>query len=235
MKLIKYLIPILFLVIPSFVSAAWTATDNFDSYTTGTSIDGDSGGSGWNGNWSLLLGTAQTNLVTGCASGGYGGNALQVFSNAVTNTSVTRAVTSIGSGTFYTAFCTNSTAARMDIVELRTSLVGRLGVTLNTTAAGDVDCTDEASYQTKVGTFTTGAWHYIKVVFDIAGTQTFTVGIDGGAQSANCATNSNLAADTFRTDFFSGTGSLSYYIDTIGPTAPAAPFTFRFSQWFDLF
>ncbi len=55
----------------------WVATDNFDSYSAGSTLNGDSGGSGWTGNWTVTGGTVTTETAP---AGGQGGIAARVSS-----------------------------------------------------------------------------------------------------------------------------------------------------------
>lgn len=73
---------------------AWTGLENFDSYSTGTSISTLAGGSGWSAAW--VKGGSGTATIETAPAGGQGGNALKI--TGTTAVSAARDITGVSSG-----------------------------------------------------------------------------------------------------------------------------------------
>lgn len=195
---------------------AWIAKENFDSYTAGASIDGDAGGCGWSGNWSLITGTVTTE---NSPAGGQGGKAI---SSGLLVAQANRAFTSIDNSVVHFQFySTDATALNERDVTFNGAGTSRFSFRINVSTGGRYYASDGTSYNTDLGAFTTNAWHTVDIKFGhVAGK--FAISFDGGAYSAdNNATGGISAVDTFIfIDAQTPVGT--FYVDDVGDVASAS-------------
>lgn len=210
----KYLISLL-LLLPLLVFAdTWVATENFDSYSAGASIDGGSGGSNWTGNWSVAGGTVTTEIAP------VGGQeCYAIFLNGAGD-HVVRSFTSLDNSVVHFQWWNNGTNTVQTEVMFRGGGTTRFGVRMNATGSNKVDVSDGTSYNTNLSTYTDGTWQTIDVKFGHTSGK-YAVSINGGAYSADFnATGGVTAVDTIRI-IEPDAGGASFYVDDIGASAGA--------------
>lgn len=144
---------------------AWTAIDDFESYSPGN-LAGGSGGSGWTGNWT----NAATQQIVVSTSQAYDGVNSAQISNASGNTFYTRAVSSVTSGDVYFAMYKVATNAPTSAFTLRNT-VATMSVQLDN--AGNIQVlrrTPSLAHVT-VGSYTANTWYYFHLEFDTTSDQ----------------------------------------------------------------
>lgn len=187
----------------------WVATDNFDSYSSGASLDGASGGSGWTGNWTALFAT--TNTAETAPSGGQGGMCYR--SNTSTGQSfLTRAFSAISAGTIRFRIRVTDTSPNNFVgVIIESSGSGVFYVRIN---GGNIQYYDGV-YNT-IQAVSADTWYTVDIDFDDA-TQNnkWRIRIDEGSWSSWVSSAiAFTTVDTFRIDK-SATTSMTLYVDDI--------------------
>lgn len=182
------------------VLAAWIATDNFDSYTAGSSLNGANGGTNWTGAWTVNGGVWTSDTAP---AGGQGGLALYSTTTLGTNPQISRTFTPISAGTFHYQFrfsdVTGGAAHQVNVILGDSTNTGgaanthRIAIALNVTAGGDIDASDGQTYNTSVGTFVANTWNTIDIKFDNALGNVFQVSVNGGPYSADFNSGGSLA------------------------------------------
>lgn len=188
----------------------FVSRETFDSYSSGASLDGASGGSGWTGNWTALFAT--TNTAETAPSGGQGGMCYR--SNTSTGQSfLTRAFSAISAGTIrFRIRVTNTSPNAFVGVIIESSGTPIFYVRIN---GGNIQYWDGA-YNT-IQAVSADTWYTVEIEFDDA-TQNnqWRVRIDGGSWTSwVSAAAAFTTVDTFRIDK-SATTSMTLYIDDIG-------------------
>jgi len=201
---------------------AWTAEDTFESYSDGASLNGGSGGSGWNGNWSVF---APHNATVTTASAFQGSKSVRTTSG-----STKRAISAISSGmvTLYFSLMSETTHSGHTQFWIVDSSLGK-GAAVSTAGSNIQYVQSGGIWTTFVSGYTTGQWYTFKMVinrdawtYDLY----YSTVAHGGSESwTTAATGTAMygtAADLVTVDFTSDNlGSGKYrYMDNISPTSP---------------
>lgn len=148
---------------PAHVFAAFSITDNFDSYSDGD-LTGQNGGSGWSAAWSGSTGydVQGTTVYSGA-------KAITDTIGANQNHTIIRDLSSETSGDFYVAWRTSSVSAACGYFLLREGASGRGYIRLPCTAAS----TNLTIYNNTGGTYeniatglSANTWYVLHVQFD---------------------------------------------------------------------
>lgn len=189
---------------------AWTGRDNFDSYTTGASINGGAGGSGWSANWVLNSGTANVETVV---AGGMVGKALKLVSGVAGNASRTLTAESTGEAIYEVQASVVTAATDTHSVTLgANNIIGRLGIT--TAGSFEFYNATTAAYES-VGTMSANTKHTIKVKYGHVADK-FAVSFDGGAYGADKGSNGVLNVNKFDTNNTTA-DARDFWVDFITP------------------
>jgi hypothetical protein len=210
----------LLLAQPSFALAAWVATDDFETYTNGASMNGASGGSGFTDNWSTA------NWIATTASSYHGTKAART-----TNGFMQRDYGGISSGTvtLYVALmrsATDTTHASRVYVQNAAQSAG-VGIQFNETS-GAITVDGSTANQVIVPTFTAGQWYVFRIIIDrdnwkvsvdystdaYGSAGTWNTGVTNISMFGSASDLSNLRyeCDNLSTTF--------YYTDYLGSTSP---------------
>lgn len=188
----------------------WVATDNFDSYSSGASLDGASGGSGWSGNWTALFAT--TNTAETAPSGGQGGMCYR--SNTSTGQSfLTRAFSAISSGTLrFRIRVTNTSPNDFVGVVIESGSSGVFYIRIN---GGNIQWFKGGVYTT-IQAVSADTWYTVDIDFnDATQNNKYRVRVDEGSWTSwDSAAIAFTTVDTFRIDK-SATTSMTLYVDDI--------------------
>ena len=194
---------------------AWLATENFDSYSAGTSISGGAGGSGWTGNWTLGSGTVKAETAP---TGGQGCRALKGLNQAH---NANRTFTSIDNSVAHFQFYSDdATAGNERDVAFEGGGTSRFQFRINVSSGGRYYGSNGTSYNTDLGAFSINTWYTVDVKFGhVAGK--FAISFNGGAYSADLNTTGGVTAvDKFY--FLSAQTPVgNFWIDDVGATAGA--------------
>lgn len=183
---------------------AWTPTDNFESYSTGASLNGGSGGSGWSGNWSTS-GTTVENAPAGMT-----GKSAFITGNEVEAVRTFTEPTGTNIVTFKMRPSVNNVAIRATFVD--TGVASRFLVRFDS----DGNIKAGGSGSDTLQAYSANTTYTIKVKFGHNGNN-FQVSIDGGAFSGDFATNGDPL--TISQLNMTCEGNTSFYFDDIGPGA----------------
>jgi len=194
---------------------AWTATENFESYSDNDNISGGSGGANWSGNWATPTGT-----VTVQDEQAVEGSLSLKYLQATNNTYETRNHTATSGDLYYALYCSTASPTNFQC-NLRNGGGSQQLVRISSTnieaynfsVAGWVD----------IGDYTAGTWLYVHHNFDQSG-QTYKIrtgvsswsafSADFGTRDTNDITFLSIGADSQ-----SGTTG---YIDDIRADDPFA-------------
>jgi len=197
--------------------SAWTATEDFESYGTG-SISGANGGTGWSGAWTLDSGT-----VTVVASPARGTRAVLINSatSGDANRTLTTGVTS-GSMRIYMYATTVPTGTKGFFPALFRD-AGTIKFRLswgNDVPGNNVGFGNGTTTETIGATPAAATWHYADIQFDQTNNRA-RASFNGGAFSAyiTAAGGSFTSINSIRITNADGNGSdQGYYIDDIAAT-----------------
>lgn len=206
----------------------WIATDDFDGYSTGVSIDTLNGGSGWSGAWSKVIGDAGELTIETAPAGGQGGNAAKVNNATTTNEEqAQRSFTAITQGSVR---CRMRVAATPATEECGISLgdAGGSGsyMYVGFSAAGNIVIYnhDTTSYET-IQAFSADTWYTLDVEFDNTGQPNkYRARIDEGSWTAWKTVNTGSYTNINRFKIASGNNfGVVFWVDDIGPTPAEGP------------
>ncbi len=221
MKRILALSILALLILPRITFAAWAATESFESYSNGASLNGGSGGTGWTSNWGNPVGTVTTDTAPAggkCSTAGLAWHTTQTGDSRLD-----RSFTATNTGTVrFWFYQSSANAGTTQYIVWRIGTTGMMGIEINATSGG-ISASDNATYTTDTGLdFTPNAWNYIDFKFGHSAGM-FAVSINGSAYSADfVAKASDTTTDNFTIiDVFNS--SHDFYFDDLGDPACPAP------------
>ena len=204
----------------------WIATDDFSSYSNGASLNGGSGGSGWNGNWSVNY---QTATVENTPTPGSPAKSVYLTGAPALGVDFTRAITGIASGIvriyFYATNVPTGTKGYYPIV-LQQSGTSKFYLEWGggTFTGNTIGLWGSGTPQQIGSGLSAAAWHYVDIDFGSSPNQA-RAALDGGAWSpyVTATSGSFSTIDGYRCTTADGnSGDPGYYIGPIGPKpAPA--------------
>lgn len=198
---------------------AWTATENFESYSNGASLSGASGGSGWNGNWTVGAGT-----WTASNAQAQGGSTLSGRMSTGSGTGyINRAVTAITSGSLqYYILATATNVSQYLNLSTGTPGPGSNSKILGGFENPNIVFYDNSTQRTLVTNYTANQWYKVTIVFDGVAA-TYTVQIDSGTVNGPYAYSfGGTAGDITNLQFYNG-GGVEFFMDNIGPVGSPGP------------
>lgn len=227
LNLLAILSVFLFFTPVPYAHAAWTPIETFDSYTAGSSLNGDSGGSGWATAWSVTAGTVTS--ATAPAGSMTGKSA-----NATFQSGAARTFTAVNSGSVFFQMQTSATPAGGDsaLVAFQDTTIPTNRFWINFGTGNTLQATSNTAGANTIGTYALNTTYLIHVTFT---STTFSVTVNGGAtQGPFACTSNNCNINNINMD--TGNSPSQIYVDSIGPIFPivTAP-TFTFSQLFQDF
>ncbi|WP_139020723.1 hypothetical protein [Bradyrhizobium sp. ORS 285] len=203
--------------LPVTCHAAWTASDNFESYSNGASLSGASGGSGWNGNWTTTLGTWSVQNATAANSTTLSGN---TTSGSAT---LNRTITSISIGSYCFYMRNGSTTGNWYHV-LNNSTGQATGyAVLMGFESGNIVAYNGGTGTTLLTGYNINQWYKICIDFGSVA-NTYKVSIDGGAYSSNLNFGTTGAVTNFQFYFGGGTGP-NFSFDEIAPASGGSTYS----------
>lgn len=214
------LIGLLVLVPVTTHAAAFTSTDDFESYSTG-SVNGDNGGSGWGGAYSVAGGTC--NVSTTVAHGGT--KSLHFTNTSPGNCDVSRSMTAGTTGTqcFYVYAASTPTGTLGWFPALfkdGATIRFYIGWGVSGSTGNNIGISGDGATYTNIASSPSGAtWHQICVDFDQANGRA-RANIDGGAYTSYVTTSggSYTQIDSWRwTTADAPAVDSGYYEDDIAP------------------
>lgn len=206
---------------------AWTAEDDFDSYSNGASINTLNGGTGWAAGWVLSGGTLTiTNGVSYDPS-----NSATATSAGLTSNNAERQLSSdfSGAGIIYVALRRTSNSSGSIRWNFRsTGDSGRLSVLLDSDGQAKIK-SETAGTTQNIGAYSANTWYVIRITVNNA-TGTATAAMSSGTYGSAGTFGSDSSSVSFTTgdwryvliDFDPtgpGTGVTNYW-DYISPTSP---------------
>lgn len=200
---------------------AWTATDNFNSYSNGD-LAGENGGSGWSGAWS----NGATALINVVDSPVYEG-AKSIELNTTDNTFYTRDLTtaiSTNGNILYMVLRRTSTSSGEIANSIRNSSTGnRVGIKMN--ASGNITLVGTTTVTLKTG-YSANTWYAIRLTFNVIA-NTATAAISEGTYqtggtwgSESSAVTMNESGDIDRIGIGGDVGTGQDFMDYISGTDP---------------
>ena len=195
---------------------AWTATESFDSYTNGATLAAASGGSGWNGNWTIGVGTwIATNAQSVSASNS--GSQTDTSSSAYIN----RTITSITSGSMV-HYIRASATGLSEYINLSTAgaAQGAASRVLGGFENLNIIFYDNTTQRTVLATYAANTWYKVTIVFDGVA-NTYTVQIDSGTVFGPYVYSFGGTGAITNVQFYRGGGLAQYFFDSIAPVATA--------------
>lgn len=206
------------LIMPRAAFAAWAATDAFEDYSNGASMNGASGGSGWTGNW------AATTWIASTADSYEGSVSARTTTNAMQRT-----YTAISSGTVTMYVALKRTVAGANdsrFYVLNTAQSGGMGIHFDT--SGNIVVSGSTEH-TIVTSYTPDQWYVFRVSIN---RDSWTTTVDystdtygsagswtnGVTDAANFGTASDLTYIRYECDNLTGGGF--WYTDYISDTSP---------------
>jgi len=224
--MMRLLAILLLLALPSQAWAAFSTSDDFDSYGTGD-LTGENGGSGWGGAWS---GSTAYDVTTAVSQSG--ANSVIYTDNGVEE-QIARSFTAMTSGiiSFYNRKTVTSTNADTPILWFTegatpdvTNRVG--GVGMSGVGANAGFFVQSGSTESQVQAYSANTWYKVDIEIDCT-TDQYRVSIDDGAFSSwyNFRTTETQIDGLIFYINQSGSTSYSVYWDTIadGEAVAAAP------------
>lgn len=205
---------------------AWVATENFESYSAGSALNGASGGSNWNGNWasggffvSITAVSSPTISGTRCA---------EMFVNGTDNGSLSRAVTATTSGIMTFKLQRDTATAGAGIASLQAT-GGAAYVVLDGDGNWGGLGTGKIIVVNGVSKVSLGSWSanttYTFVVDYDTTNNRYRVAIDGGAFSSYGAFSGVPSTGVTTLDFSETHGGSAvnrkFYIDSIDTSGGA--------------
>jgi hypothetical protein len=223
-KLFLFVATLLFL--PSLSFAA-TATENFDSYANGASLNGANGGANWNSAWTIGTGAWVSDTPP---SGGQGGLALY-SSSTILSAGVSRTFGPISSGVLHYEFnFSDSVMGNLAEFYIQDSAntggaanLNRISVRLNPSREREVGVGNGQGSETDIGTFSINTWTTIDIKFDNALGNVFQVSLNGGPYSSDIASGGSLEHIDTITVFSEDSATHDYWVDDISITPPVPP------------
>ncbi len=212
LKKIGILASILAILLPTITFAAWSATDNFDSYTVGVDLETLNGGTSWSGAWTKqAVGTQTIQLAP---SGGQGGNAVR--SASLTASAYDRTFANITSGTVsFRIQISNTSPDDFSGVELKEGTNFIMHVKI---AGGQLQRYNGTTpaYE-NIQAVSANTWYTVDIQFDDAAQpDKYRVRVDGGAWTGWGGTNGAYTnINRFAIEDSSIVTSLNLWIDDI--------------------
>lgn len=195
---------------------AWTATENFDTYTSGNSLNGESGGSGWNGNWTIVAGQWETTNAQSVSSPNSG-----VHLSSTADQPIYRVVNSITAGHF-SFYMRVSATGISEYMNLSASASHATNIkVLGGFEGTNIVFYDNATQRTLVTGYNADQWY--KVTIELTGSDTYTVQIDSGTVNGPYAYSFGGTGAITHFHFYRGGGTGSFFFDSIAPVAGAGP------------
>lgn len=227
----KFLLHVLFIFIfsivnfPSLVHAAGTTTDNFDSYSTGMTINGENGGSGWVSGWVASSGLFTTDVAP---SGGQGGLALHNIGGSG-GVSRTRAFPGSFGTIHFKVRISNNLYSGVLFTDSGTGGVNnnRFGINLNN-HPGKITATNGQNYDVDLADIVSNTWHDIDIKFGHVPGK-FAISIDGGTYSADFNMGNGDISSIDGIVLFTDVGETDFWIDDLKITNTQVPTTTYFS------
>lgn len=199
------------------LAAGWLATDNFDSYSSGASISGDNGGSGWTAAWVLASGTVTTSPAPS------GMTNLAFKSIGSSSGTATRLYTSTTSGDFTFQIMTTAVShgGNAQVVEAFDTVRGTDAFILDFDISNQIFAASNTAGNNLIGTYAINTVYTIRMFFT---STTFQVSINGGALSSSFACSSNnCTTNELAVSAADNINNPILWVDTIGPTPVIVP------------
>ncbi len=201
---------------------AWIATEDFDSYTNGASVNGLNGGTGWNGAWTIGVGTYTVTNAQSFSSP----NSLKDLGGNTGNAYVNRAVSAVTSGTISwymrAAGATQSVEFSLGSTANPNQAVG--ACILGGFNANDILWFDNGTGRTLVSGYSINTWYKITINFTGGGTNTYTIQVDSGTVFGPYAYSFGGSGDIINFQIYRGGGTADIFVDSIAPPAvPSGP------------
>lgn len=203
LKKISVILSILVVAIaPTIASAAWIATDNFDSYSAGASLNTVNGGTNWTAAWVAVSATSET------APAGMTGISGKV--TGATGTAHRPFTSATGVTEMYFRIRANETNLDHRIGIQENGVAERIQVTFN--SAGNI-----VGNGTTIQAYSANTTYVVGLKWGHNGTN-YAVSINGGAYSADIAISGG--STTMNNIYFDTASSAgTYYVDdiSVGP------------------
>ena len=210
MKKIRALITLITLITFPLISFAYSATDDFDSYSNNDDISGKNGGSGWTSNWQA--GTGDGTVVNTVSDSSP--NSLAVVANP------TRSFTQIQDGTLCFAF--NDVSGPSNTVLIRFTNSGNNTIQINLDGSGNLTYYNGSTF-VSWGTYSSNAWHTVCVQIDQTNhPYEAQYNIDGGSYSGYSSRSDSTQTSVDGIVTF-GTSGLYYDSISVNGTAATPP------------
>lgn len=194
------------------------ASDNFDSYTATSALNGLNNGSGWSAAWSTVSGSPTVDIAP---PGGQG--CIASYFSSAGSASGSRDFSSTSDSTIHFQFNLSINNPGNTYIMMQNAGANRFGLNIGNTggSSGHLYGTDGASFNTDVGTFSASTWTNIDIKFGhVAGK--FAISVNGGSYSADLSANTGSTAVTRMFINHSDSPLGDFYVDDIGPTASAS-------------
>lgn len=201
---------------------AWTATDDFDSYSAGIELFGLNGGSGWSTAWDQPSGS--TSLVTvQNAPAGMSGKAVRAIEDGGTDLNVDRTFSDISAGSLRVLLRVAGTTSPDDFagIQLGEGASNRMFLKVS---GGNLQMYDGSAYQT-IQAVSVDTTYTIDIEFDdSAQPNQWRVRVDEGSWTIWRGVNGGgyTVINRFRIDQSAGTSGFILWVDAIGATPAAA-------------
>lgn len=193
---------------------AWVATDNLDSYSAGSNLHGQNGGSDWAAAWSWNSAGTQPTVETAPA-GGQGGNAIKV-SGTTNQTKATRTFTAISAGIVKLRLRVTATNPNDFCGFILESGAGN-GKIYHRVSGGNLQLFNSPAYE-NVQAVSADTWYRIDVEFDDAAQDNkFRTRVDGGSWTDWKNTNGTYTSlDRIVIDKSNTNAGVDLWVDDIG-------------------
>lgn len=202
------------LIVIRIAFAAWTATDDFDGYTTSADLDTQSGGANWAAAWAKLSGGAMT--IETAPAGGQGGKAVRSQS-ATVDTQYDRTITAITAGTMGIRMRCSITNPNDNVaVKLKDGAVVYMAVRFGPT--GNFEIFNLNVYESMGVSYSVDTWYTVEIDFDDAAQPNlYRARINGGTYTAYKTVNGGDYAQIDRINLDdSATNAHTAWFDDIG-------------------
>ena len=215
------------------VYAVWIATDNFDSYSVATTLEGASGGSSWTSNWDNTPNTGWTSETA--PAGGQGGVAAR--HTGTTSEATIRTFSSLTAGSVSFRVRISATSGSYSGITVRLGESGqqaRMNISISSTGNISLFDNDLGDWRA-ITAYSIDTWYRVDIEFDDIGQpDKFRARVDGGTWTSWYKVSGATYAlvDQFMIDD-AWTGSHTFWVDDISATSTQSPVPL-FKRYYDL-